>query len=328
MNPKRRLVEVNVAFLSLVPVGANNLQAIYKEDTGAFEVMALAKLGENGELLAVVYAPEFRDSQGDIASADVCKQMAYSFAKNGAQIDVRHDGKPVGRERAFVAENFIVQKGDPRFAGMKDRKGTPVDPTGGWAVLLKLEDPELRKPYSAKEWGGVSLGGTARVVLTEKEEWDMDAKELLEILKVNNEAIIKALKPEPPAADDDALFKGDPTNIEDVKKHAVALRKIALLKNTDWTDPESVAKLQVDLEKAAPPEAAAPPKSQREIDLEKELADLRKEAGASNRPAGADGTKTASRVQELMANGLSKEDAQNWVNGESWASEIAKEYAA
>lgn len=335
---KRRIVKVEVKFLSLVPKGANQLKALYKDD-GSFEIDTLVKVNDEGELIAVAYAPEFRDSQGDIASQDVCKQMAHSFAKNGAKLDLRHDGVAITKDRAFVAETFLVQKGDPRFAGLTDRQGNLVDPSGGWGVVVKLVDPELRAKYKSGEWDGVSLGGVAQVVVTDKEEsWNMDPKELLEALKANNEEIAKTVttgvvgvlkevleplakadKKEDDKQEDEALFKGDPTNPADVKKHLDNLRRIRLLKETNWADPESVAKLQASLEKAEP----AAEKSEREIELEKELADLRKAAGRSNQPPeGASGQPTFAMV------GMTKEEADGFAQGLAFAAQIRKEHEA
>ena len=323
----RRIVEAEVIFLSLVPKGANRLEAIFKEargtGAGSFEFTAITKTGKNGELYAIAYAPEFRDSQGDIASADVCKQMAHSFARNGAKLDIRHDGKPITKDRAYVAETFLVQKGDPRFSDL------PIDPTGGWGVVLKIVDPELQKKYDSGEWTGVSLGGTARVVETTKEqpegEWAMDAKELLETLKTSQEAMAKSLteavtkaieaavpKPAAPpvpvnkdAEPKEPEFTGDPTDVKAVQKHREALRKYHLLKSTNWMDPEAVAKLEAELLKTTPTPAPVVEKSAREIELEKELAEIRK---TSNQPAGA-GTSTPTGVPA----GLSKEDADGWI---------------
>ena len=147
----RRIKKARIQFVSLVPKGANGIATIYKDD-GSFNFGLLVKdagsaFADKGELVAVVYAPERRDSQGDIASAEVIKEALYESARNGFDIDIRHDGKAVPRDKAFVAESFIVQKNDPRFTDMKDYSGTPVDPTGSWGVVLKIDDQELRKLY-------------------------------------------------------------------------------------------------------------------------------------------------------------------------------------
>lgn len=164
---RRRIKRAKVTHISLVPRGANRLPVIFKEDDDTFDIELLMKAAEDfqekGELTAIVYAPEQRDSQGDIASAEVIKEAMYDAARDGIKIDMRHDGVTVAKSQAFVAESFIVQQGDPRFEGIKTYAGKTVDPTGAWGVVIKVDDPGLRQKYRDGEWNGVSMGGTALV---------------------------------------------------------------------------------------------------------------------------------------------------------------------
>lgn len=347
---RRRLKRAKIKFLSLVPRGANRLPTILKDD-GAFEVELLTKaMTDNGELVAVVYAPEFRDSQGDIASASVIKNMAYDAAKHGVEIDVRHDNKPVGKDKAYVAESFIVQKADPRFDDLTDYQGKSVDPTGAWGVVIKIEDPQLRKRYQDGSWQGVSMGGVAEVeqeksqdvadrvvnALAKKlgviqpshKETDMalTKDEIAEIAKAVGVGVVSALNKQDEAkakaAEADAVkkaaeeknssndsggtigeapeFKGDPTSMEDVKKHQAALRKHKLLADVDWNDPEAVAKLQETL--AA--EASDDPKAAEIAKLEGQIAKLQ---GRSNQgqppPPKTDIVGIDKQLQEAVAIG-------------------------
>ncbi len=282
--PKRRITSAKINFLSLCKRGANRMPVIYKED-GAFDYEMLTKADmEKGELLAVVYAPEFRDSQGDIASAEVIKDMMYAAAKSGEQVDIMHDGKALAKDAVYVAERFLVQKGDERFSDFKDYEGKSVDVTGAWATVLKIEDQNLRDQFSKGDWNGVSMGGRASVVaekhedladkvaealakklnLSTEEDDDMDATEYKALMKDNNEelakligtsvgeTVAKALKPEgdggkPDDKDEPAkapVFKGDASKPDDVAKHAEALVSWNLQKDVDWTDPESILKYQ------------------------------------------------------------------------------------
>lgn len=226
----RRIKKAKIKFLSLVPRGANNVTVIYKDDD-SFTFNLLCKqdqdIDDRGEITGIVYAPEHRDKQGDIASAEVIKEMSYDAARNGFNIDVRHDERAIPRDRAFIAESFIVQKGDPRFADMKDNDGNPVDPTGAWGVVVKVDDPELRRLYREGKWSGISMAGQAlveheksadpdaiaaalakRLGLESSGDDDMTKDELTAALKENNdalattvaEAVAKAIKPE--AGDD------------------------------------------------------------------------------------------------------------------------------
>jgi hypothetical protein len=285
---KRRILKARITHISLVPKGANRMPVIYKEDgEDLFNFDLITKeISEQGEVLALVYSPGLRDSQGDIADADVIKQAAYEALRDGISIDIRHDNKNLSKDAAYIAESFIVQKNDPRFEGMTTYDGEAIDPTGSWGVVLKIEDPDLRKQYREGDWNGVSMGGTA-VVQSEKSSPDaqteglrtpsgrhdsssngdlnMDRAELETVLKESNEdlaktlttgisdAIAKALTPkkedEPVEQRTTAkakrdpkapVFKGDPTNPEDVQKHQRALALYGLRKDVDWDSPDSI----------------------------------------------------------------------------------------
>ena len=160
----KRIVKAKIDYISLCPRGANSFSTIYKSDDGNqnVDLTTICKdMNEQGEIIALVYAPETVDSQGDIASAAVIKEFAHDFAKNGEGIDVRHNEDVLSKDAVYVAESFIVQKDDPRFSSMKDYEGNPVDATGGWGVVLKVDDEDLRDKYRSGEWSGVSMGGVA-----------------------------------------------------------------------------------------------------------------------------------------------------------------------
>lgn len=223
-TPQRRITKAKITTISLVPRGANQMPVIYKSDDDVAEFGTIVKddrLDEHGELTAIVYAPEQTDSQGDIASAAVIKDMAYDFAQRGlGDIDLRHDGKPVSKNDAYVAESFIVQKGDPRFDGTKDYDGNKVDVAGAWATVIKIEDKGLRTLYREGKWNGVSMFGNATVkaasednqvlellkglgrlvgvgardsTTTSNGDLDMDAKELNQILDKRDDSIVAKL---------------------------------------------------------------------------------------------------------------------------------------
>ncbi len=245
---KRRIKKANITFISLCPRGKNLMPTIYKED-GTVEFNTLLKddtFKEKGELIAVVYAPEIRDTDGDIASAEVIKQMAYDYMKDGGELDVRHDGKALTKAQAYIAETFLIQKDDPRFRGMKTNEGTVVDVTGGWAMVVKVDDPDLRKAYGEDGWGGVSIFGKAQVVIEDDkvaeesldrivkalanrlagnpadEEIDMTKEEMAQVLKESNgdlsksivDGLVAALKKEP-GGDDENKGKGNKSTADD-----------------------------------------------------------------------------------------------------------------
>lgn len=163
---KRQILKAKIGFLSLCPAGANTIRTLYKSDDGDenVELQVITKeMSEQGELICCVYAPDLEDSQGDQASAKVIKDFAYDFAKNGGNIDIRHNEQALDSDSIFVAESTIIQKDDPRFADMEDYDGDPVDVTGGWGVILKVEDEKLQDLYRSGEWGGISMGGIMQV---------------------------------------------------------------------------------------------------------------------------------------------------------------------
>ena len=207
------------------------MPVLYKSD-GSVEFATVFKVSDDaGELTAIVYAPEHRDSQGDIASAEVIKEMAYSWMQEGASVDLRHDGKTLPRTKAHTAESFIVQKGDPRFADLKDLDGKQVNSEGAWAIVIKVGDPELREAIKRGDIGGVSMAGVAEVEQEKgddsapgwiqkaidklaalfgrtptqgQEDIEMNKQELTDILKgfgkELGDSIVAALKPATPAA--------------------------------------------------------------------------------------------------------------------------------
>lgn len=359
---RRRIRKAEIKFLSLCPRGKNKMQVLYKADDGQVEFQCLVKDDniEQGELLACVYAPEHRDSEGDIASSEVIKEMAYSHARNGAQLDIRHDGKPLKKEDAFVAENFLIQKEDPRFQGLKDRDGKVIDPTGGWGILLKIENEKLREKYRSGDWNGVSLFGDGLMEIEKddiKEALEdllekklgggesMKPEELKKALEESNKALATSIvegvvtalqKSQDPAPKDDdkktdepteLLFKGDPTDVEALQKHAAELQKQKLLKDVDWTNPEAVLAHAATLQKATDDaddsddtDTSTETPEQRIARLEKENRSLRK-ATNQRTPERSDAD---DEVSGLVEAGLTKEDALLWQRGKALGQAINK----
>lgn len=271
---KRRIKKARISHLSLVPRGANKMPVLYKED-GQVELQALVKQGtDEGEILAVVYAPDVTDAQGDVASADVIKEMAYDAMRRGVEIDVRHNLKPLTKEQAYVAESFLIQKGDQRFQGFKDYSGNAIPSLeGAWATVIKVDDPEIRKAFREGQFNGVSMYGQAEVEAIKEstdteqflsklaealvpslpsEEITMNKEELEALLAQREDALVAkmgellAKSQEPPAADDsdETVFKGDLTNPADVAAHVERLKAQQLRKSIDTGSLEQMLALQ------------------------------------------------------------------------------------
>jgi hypothetical protein len=324
MDNMRRIKKAKITFISLVPKGANRLPVLYKAD-GQIEFHSLTKMVEQGELLSVVYAPNVVDSQGDIAEAQVIKDMAHDFLKRGGKIDLQHNGEAVSADRAFVAESFIIAKGDERFKNFKDYEGQPVNVTGGWGLVIKIEDPELRKLYREGQWNGVSMFGTAQVEEVAgksengllkavrkffgKSTEDENVDEIKELLQKMN-ARLDALEADKKAALEKAQKAAEEAKakeLETLKKQIEELKKSK--QQTKEKPEEKVARLQKEKEEM----------EKKAEELKKELEELQK---TSNQPKEKD--KKKDEVAGLQT--LSKEEMQlvelghkmaKFVNGET-----------
>lgn len=302
-KPKRRIKAAKISLISLVPAGANRVTSLFKSrhrEEDVVEMAAVAKMDSQGYLTSLVYVPDTVDTDGDTADAEVIKEMAHGFVANmeGNGIDVLHDGEPVGNDRAHVCETFIVQKDDPRFAGVTNDADEPIDPTGSWGVVIKIDDPELRSRYATGEWVGVSMFGSAIVEPLSKsnppQEIEMDETKMAELLKTFGKdlsenivtGLSKALEPkdepkdEPVAKTPQVEFEGDPTSLEDLEKHAEKV----MLASLDLSKAEDIAKWRDHLAKK---QTAAPadPNAAKIAELEKQLAKLRKAPTADGEPS-------------------------------------------
>lgn len=305
----KRIKKARIQFITLCPRGRNQMPVLYKADgTVAFD--ALTKATEDaGELTNIVYAAERADTDGHLASAEVIKDMAHAFQRDGGQIDIRHDGKAVKRDQAYVAESFIVQKDDPRFADYTDYDGKSVDATGAWATVIKIDDPELRRLYREGEWNGVSMFGQGLLTVEKADEdnapgWftkflsrvgikninpttptpeiNVEKQELQTILAEDRKALVtdlvKALKPDDQNTNANTNTDGTPEVIakEEVKKEDTV----------DLTDPKAVRELADKLQKEADKKALdlTDPKAVRELadKLAKEAADKIEESEADD----------------------------------------------
>ena len=150
-----KLTDISVDFISLVRKGANKKEVIFKSaDAGEQELKTvnIAKTDEEKRIVyGIVYAPDEVDTQGDFAEAADIEKAAYDFMAqlNGRNIDKGHSYVP---ENAFVAESWLIRKGDPLF---------PDEPEGAWAVGIKVEDDALWEEVKKGEISGLSMGGTA-----------------------------------------------------------------------------------------------------------------------------------------------------------------------
>lgn len=164
-----KLENLEVSCISLVKSGANKKSIIYKSGgspTPNLErEIKIVKSSDEGMVYAVVYSPDEIDTQGEFADANTIKKAAYGFMKSGftKNIDKEHDFKSVD---AYVAESWLVRKGDPLFPNEKE---------GSWAVGIKLESDELKAAVKSGEIAGISMAGLAsKIEQTTKSERIID----------------------------------------------------------------------------------------------------------------------------------------------------------
>jgi len=163
-SKRTRIKRAEVKRLSLCKEGKNGLRTLYKAD-GTLQLDALVKSVDEGTLLAVMYAPERPDADGHVADPLVVRQMLHTLMRNGAELDIEHDGKVLAKSQAYVAEAFTVQAGDSRFADWRTSDGIPAgDLTGAAAVQINIDDPALRASRVRGEWDGISLFGVGEGV--------------------------------------------------------------------------------------------------------------------------------------------------------------------
>lgn len=300
--PRYRILDATVKFLSLCKRGKNKMPVLYKSEEDVVNFEPLFKMDEEqGELMAVVYVPDVYDTDGDIASSEAIRKMAHSFAREGYNLDIRHEGEKLTREQAYVAESFIIQKGDQRFSDWTDYDGKPVDVTAAWATVIKIDDQELRKAFREDDWNGVSLEATAKVEKLTKAEppspppgWGrnkedaMKIEDIQKLIEANNATLLKQIddrltlvKADEKSTDGkgvDIAKELNPLDPKSVEKHLAAIRAESLRKSVDWNDPEAVSRHLEALTKGDEDAGL----DAREREIKRLRAALAKAEGASN----------------------------------------------
>lgn len=180
-------------------------------------------------------------------------------------------------------------------------------------VLAKSGDENKEGAiFKARPEAGESLDEfTARVL---KEQESAKASDILDIYQKAQDEF----KRQAP------VFKGDPNNLEDVRKHRLAVERWKMSKDVDWTDPESIAKYEeslamIDDEEGDDEEGDDLKKCQTELERQLML-ENRRLRKASNQPVGGKGSKS----NDSVVMGLSKQDADLLIAGMEWGDQINK----
>lgn len=165
-----KLKHGDVLFISIVREGANKRQVIFKaagdaafaaaQKAGqAFSVeLRVRKADDERQVIYGIAYPigteKDTDTQGDFTDAQGVEEMAYGFMAKGRTawgVDRDHEYRPL--DAAFVAESWLVRKGDPLFANPEDE--------GAWAVGIKIVDKALYDELKKTGYRGLSIAGTA-----------------------------------------------------------------------------------------------------------------------------------------------------------------------
>lgn len=157
----RELKLVKIKFISLVPRIKNRLPKRFKGQ-GIVEIKNLVINRGDGLLTVLIFDPKDGYTDDCIVAPDLLRDMAYEYMRGGANIDTRHNGHAISKKRAAVVESYFVREDDPRYRDLTDYEGHPVDATGAWAVVVKIQDKDLLALYrDPNSWNGVSIFGEA-----------------------------------------------------------------------------------------------------------------------------------------------------------------------
>jgi hypothetical protein len=345
-----RIVKAEVLRLALCRRGKNGLTTLYKAD-GTIELQTLVKAVDEGTLLAVMYAPERPDADGHVASEPVVRQMLHTLMRNGAELDIEHNGKILDRTKAYVAEAFIVQKADERFQGWKNYDGTDAgDLTGAAAVQINIDDPALRESRKRGDWDGISLFGAGegvpeRVIIKSQDPQNPDTpmtpeqlKQILDgftagisglqvsLVKAVTDAV-GTIEAEEPAEKPEAVkakaevapaFSGDPSILADLEVYEKAVRAYEFRKAVadGKMTADQIAELRKALSETQPSDAEIGAEAGDSAAVKSLKLQLFKAKRGSNAPAKGSPSPDLDQMQLDVAEGL---ELAKSINGESKA---------
>lgn len=159
---RHALRDLRVSHISLVEAAANGRAFLAKAAADGKAVIERTVGVRKSDparrmVYGIVYAPGEADTDADTMSAAEIEKAAYGFMRSRAgRIDADHD---FGAERGYVAESWLVRRGDALFAG---------EPAGAWAVGIKVEDNETWERVGKGELKGLSLAGIGERVPLEE----------------------------------------------------------------------------------------------------------------------------------------------------------------
>lgn len=158
-----RLTNLDIHILSLVDKAANKRQLIIKNlnlpesSIELDKVCQIRKVDDEKRMVySVVYPANEIDAHGEFATASDVEKACHNFMRKSktGNVDTQHN--LVTDQDCFVAENWIIRKGDELFP-----EETDLD---GWASGIKVENDEIWQKIKKGEITGVSMWGFAEKV--------------------------------------------------------------------------------------------------------------------------------------------------------------------
>jgi len=157
-----QLKNIAISFISLVKKGANDRKLIIKssDKKPTLEFTSpITKIDEDHRrFYSIVYPANEIDQQGEFATKEDIEKASYDFMRNLRLLNIDKNHSEVS-EDAFVAESWLIKKGDPIF---------PDDPEGSWAVGIIVEDDETWDQVKKGEIEAISMGGTGDKILDQE----------------------------------------------------------------------------------------------------------------------------------------------------------------
>jgi hypothetical protein len=150
MDPKRRLSNIDVLYISLVDKGANMKKIVFKsdnlpEDPPISKIVEILKTDVDKKMVyGIVYSPEETDSQGDVASESEIEKAAHGFMKyrRSGKIDKMHNMEP---EQGFTAETWITRENDALLVKKEEITGLSLMGSANTEQLEKSQDSWLER---------------------------------------------------------------------------------------------------------------------------------------------------------------------------------------
>lgn len=165
----KRLKDLDIHILSLVDKAANKRSLILKNsssspnDSEIDRTVVIRKVDDEKRIAySIVYPVNQSDAHGEYADAETVEKACWHFMKKSktGNVDKQHD--LVVDQDCYVAENWIVRKGDELFPDEADLHA--------WASGIKVDNDEIWQKIKKGEITGVSMWGFAQRVDDEPEE--------------------------------------------------------------------------------------------------------------------------------------------------------------